>query len=133
MSKRRFGVSIPEELAEELDRLAEITGSDRSSIIAEALKQYIHDHLHYLERHKCLGLLISIKTRDKMREGRLIDEFEDIIKNYIHQHIGRLCIEIFLVSGDSEKITKLHSRLRRTTPCVRYLPLGTILSTPVEE
>ncbi len=127
MSKRRFGVSIPADIADDLDELARLTGSDRSSLVAEALRQFIHDHLHYMVKHKCMGVLISVKTRTVHGKGSLIDEFEDIVKNYIHHHMGNLCIEIFFVMGDSEKIVKLHNRLRKITPHVRYIPLTTLV------
>ena len=127
MNKRRFGVSIPADIADDLDELARLTGSDRSSLVAEALRQFIHDHLHYMVKHKCMGVLISVKTRTVHSRGSLIDEFEDIVKNYIHHHMGNLCIEIFFVMGDSEKIVKLHNRLRKITPHVRYIPLTTLV------
>ncbi len=127
MSKRRFGVSIPADIADDLDELARLTGSDRSSLVAEALRQFIHDHLHYMVKHKCMGVLISVKTRTVHSKGSLIDEFEDIVKNYIHHHMGNLCIEIFFVMGDSEKIVELHNRLRKITPHVRYIPLTTLV------
>lgn len=126
--KRRFGVSIPVDLAEDLDRLANMIGGDRSSIVAEALKTYIHDHLYCVHRHKCLGIIIAVTPLNKSpREKLWIDEFKDIIKSYNHQHIENNCIEIFIVEGDSERISKLHSKLRRQTPYVRYIPLASRL------
>ena len=127
MSKRRFGVSLPADIADDLDELARLVGSDRSSIVAEALKQFIHDHLHYMVRHKCMGIIVSVKSRESYSKSSLIDEFENIVKNYIHYHMEGLCIEIFFVMGDSEEIVKLHNKLRKITPHVRYIPLSTMV------
>ncbi len=126
--KKRFGVSLPVELAEDLDRLAEELDSDRSSIIAEALRTYIHDHLYYIHRHKCLGILVSIRNKDSRLKPSInyIEKYSDIIKNYNHIHIDNLCIEILIVHGGSDRIARLHSILKKYTPCVRYIPLASL-------
>lgn len=121
--KRRFGVSIPNELASELDEFTRLIGSDRSSVVSEALKQYMYEHRHYEVEHECSGLLICVKRGSRRSRGVDIDEYRDIVKNYMHMHFNDLCIEIYIVSGLSKQISKLHSELRRTTPYVRYYSL----------
>lgn len=121
--KRRFGVSIPNQLAEELDEFSRLIGSDRSSIVCEAIKQYMYEHRHYEVEHKCSGLLICIKKKKEKSRGIHIDEFRDIVKNYIHIHFNELCIEVYLVCGLSREVSKLHSLLRKITPYVRYYSL----------
>lgn len=127
MSKRRFGVSLPVDIANDLDELARLMKSDRSSIVAEALRQYIHDYLHYFNTHTCMGILIAVKLKEAGKPSIVIDEFGEIIKNYTHYHFNHLCIEIFLVMGNSRKIVELHARLRKITPHVRYIPLITLV------
>jgi len=121
--KRRFGISIPNELATELDEFIRIIRSGRSSVICEAIKQFVYEHRHYEVEHECSGLLICVRKHGKKSKKIDIDEYMDIIKNYVHFHFNKLCIEIYLVSGLSNKISKLHSLIRENTPYVRYYSL----------
>jgi CopG family nickel-responsive transcriptional regulator len=124
--KRRFGVSIPSDIADALDKLAEAVNTDRSSLVAEALRTYIHDHLHYLVPHKCLGILIVIDRRGRLSStGRVIEKYKDIIKNYTHNHVDNHCVEIFIVNGSSSRIRDLDRELRSIGCSVRYIPLST--------
>ncbi len=121
--KRRFGVSIPVELAEQLDLLAERLGVDRSRLVVEALKTYIHDHLHVLKPHKCIGVMVSMGSSNSL--GRLIEEYRDIIIAYNHYHIGDKCIATLLINGESERIRGLTARLLEDKCSLRYIPLKT--------
>jgi len=123
MSKKRFGVSLPSELAYKLDEIANLIGSDRSSIVAEALNQYIHEHEHYMSEHECAGAIISVSPQDAHSEIIAIDEFRDIVKHYAHYHVENMCIELFIVVGSSERILQLHNRVRKISPYVRFIPL----------
>lgn len=125
--KRRFGVSIPSDIADALDKLAELTGSDRSSIVAEALRTYLHDHIHYTIPHKCTGFLIVVNREENIPTSLVIDKFKDIIYSYSHTHVDELCIEIFIVSGHSSRIADLDRTLRSMSCSVRYIPLTTII------
>lgn len=129
--KRRFGVSIPSNIAEALDKLAELTGSDRSSIVAEALRTYLHDHLHYMVPHKCTGFIIVVNKEKNISASIVIDKFKDIIQSYNHTHYRGKCIEIFFVSGYSGRIAELDKKLRSMGCSVRYIPLQT--TTNIEE
>ncbi len=121
--KRRFGISIPEDLARDLDRLATITGTDRSSLVVGALREYIHDHLHYLEPHYCMGIMIISGRIDHGRLFKVIEKYRDIIHSYTHNHLGDTCLETIIVAGPSEKIACMHKELANDKCRVRYIPL----------
>lgn len=122
--KRRFGVSIPSDLADDLEKLAKALGTDRSSIVRDALREYIHDHMHYLVPHECSGVMILMGNIDHERLHRVIEEFRDIIHSYNHTHVAGICIEILIVSGPSPRITLMHRTLVETKGCiVRYVPI----------
>ncbi|RLG81749.1 MAG: CopG family transcriptional regulator [Thermoprotei archaeon] len=125
MSKRRFGVSIPEELAHDLDRLAEIIGCDRSKLVTEAVREYVHEHVHYTQKHRCLGVLICVRMTSSESRRDVVDKYHSVVKSYSHIHVGRLCIEIYVVEGDSNEIVKLHSELSRKMILTRYVSLPT--------
>jgi len=123
--KRRFGISIPERLAKSLDALTQALGADRSSLIREALREYLHDHSHYLKPHECGGVMILLENRDHMYLLHILEEYDDIVCNYNHVHVGRYCIDIVVVSGSSSRIAHLHNRLLSELKCrIRYIPIG---------
>lgn len=125
-TKRRFGISIPEEIAKDLDELASKLETDRSSIVSEAIRTYVHDHLHYLTPHKCMGLLIifSQKGEKSYRKFfKIIEKYRDVIASYTHLHIDEKCIEVLVLSGSSGKIRDLHREFTVIGCKARYLPL----------
>ncbi len=123
VSKRRFGVSIPSDLADQLDLLAERIGRDRSSLVVEALKTFIHDHLHVLVPHHCTGIIVSSSSGEGI-SGSIIEKHRDIIMSYNHYHVDRLCIITIIVSGESRRIMELTRDLSRLGCSVRYIPLA---------
>ena len=100
--KRRFGISIPSDVAENLDALAKILEIDRSKIVEQALRSYILDYIHYLYPHKCRGIMIVYReTEHEIRVLSILEEFRDIVLSYSHYHVDKLCIESLIISGDS--------------------------------
>lgn len=125
-NKRRFGISIPEDMARDLDKLASKLSIDRSSIVCEAIRTYIHDHLHYLTPHKCMGVLIlfsHISRNNYKKFFNIIERYRDVIISYTHHHIEEKCIEVLILSGSSEKIQSLHREFMVIGCKARYLPL----------
>ncbi len=120
--KRRFGISIPEEVAISLDFLAERLNIDRSKLVCEAIKMYIRDHVHYLTPHECYGV-ITLISGNSIQLLKVVEEYKDIIKEYTHIHIDEKCINALVVSGPSTKIAELHRRLLDIYYNVRFIPL----------
>ncbi len=123
--RRRFGVSIPEPLARSLDELAKKFGRDRSSLVAEALRTYIHDHEHFLLEHVCSGVIIAWSesgTSKGIREA--VEEFMGVVKAHLHAHINSYCVDVLVVEGRSSRILELVKKIMNEGCIVRYIPLG---------
>jgi len=118
IKKRRFGVSIPEDLAKHLDTLVDILKTDRSKLICEALKNYIHDHIHYLTFNECCGIIVVTGSDSQIL--KIVEEHKDVICGYSHTHAGNSCINTLVVSGSPETVIKLHRRLMKMG--ARYIP-----------
>jgi len=123
--KRRFGISIPEALAKDLDRLAEAFSTDRSRLVDQAIRAFVQEHRHHLAPHECLGLFVVVALSGRSRMVDLLEDFRDVIQGYNHLHARGYCIEIVVVSGHSERIKALHTALLEAEGCsVRYVPLA---------
>ena len=122
--KRRFGISIPEELAIELDELVRTLGTNRSAIIRKAIEEFINDQKHYLYPHRCRGLMIVLGKPDRNKLFLVLESFKDIIHSFDHVHLGKECIEVLYINGSSERVKHLHSELMRIPGCIaRYVCL----------
>ncbi|RLI12972.1 CopG family transcriptional regulator [Candidatus Bathyarchaeota archaeon] len=123
--KRRFGISVPEELANDLDKLAEALEADRSRLVNEALRAFIQDHKHHLTPHECTGLLIVVASPGCSRIPDLLEAYRDVVQGYNHFHAGGCCIEVVLVSGPSARVRALHGAALKAPGCsVRYVPVA---------
>ena len=123
--KKRFGVSVPESLAEDLDRLAEALGADRSSLVKEAIRAFVQEHKHHLVPHECTGVLILVVLPGCSGTPSLLREFGDVVQGYSHFHTRGLCIEVVLVSGPSARVKALHAALMKLPGyTVRYVPIA---------
>lgn len=122
MGKRRFGVSIDSKISMEIDKIAKSLNIDRSKIVEMALQNYVVEYEHLSSRHNCKGILI-IKNINNVQFDKILEDYRNIIVNYIHSHIENECICVIFVSGDSEHINDL-SRYLITCGClIRYLPM----------
>jgi len=120
--KRRFGVSVPEDVAIDLDFLAKKLNIDRSKLVCEAIRMYIKDHAHYLTPHDCYGV-ITLISNNNLKLLKIIEEYRDIIKEFTHIHVHEACINALIVYGPSGKIAELHKKLLDLYSHVRFIPL----------
>jgi CopG family nickel-responsive transcriptional regulator len=130
MGKKRFGISIDEDLADKLDELSKALSTDRSAIVEDAIRGVIAEHSHYLYEHECKGIMILVYSEGKgcsVFVRQLIEDFKDIIQFSSHYHTGNNCTEVFFIAGNSLRIRDLHSEAKkRKDISVRYLPISEI-------
>jgi len=113
-AKAKFGVSVEKKVADELSALAQALGTDRSSLVNEALREFLHDRVHVLRPHRCEGVMIVIYEKHAAgRVAPLLEEHRGLIKSRMHVHdeAGR-CVETLYLRGESEEIVELERRLR---------------------
>ncbi|BEP18531.1 nickel-responsive transcriptional regulator NikR [Pyrofollis japonicus] len=125
MPRRRFGVSVPEHIANWLDKLAKRLGIDRSRLVERALESFLHEHAHYLYEHDCRGVMIAVSKDAGVDFARIVEKYRDIVVSSLHQHIDGFCLEILVVKGPSTRIAELHSDLENISKCtIRYVPFS---------
>uniref|UniRef100_A0A7J3X8C3 Ribbon-helix-helix domain-containing protein n=2 Tax=Thermofilum pendens TaxID=2269 RepID=A0A7J3X8C3_THEPE len=122
--KVRFGVSLDKDKAEELTRLAEALGGDRSSLISMAVEEFLEERFHLLPQHSCEGVLVvSYSPEQEEKVFRVAEEFKDCILGKLHVHSSTgLCVEVIYVRASSLRIAELHSKMRKTRCRCRFVP-----------
>jgi CopG family nickel-responsive transcriptional regulator len=128
MRKKRFGVSLPENLVDDLDHLGRTLSIDRSKLVEEAVRLFIRDHRHHIHPHYCKGVLIIQSRTDSclaVEVKKILEEFRSIIRFSVHFHVDDDCLDMIVTSGSSQDISRLHMRLRRLRDLsIRYIPLA---------
>lgn len=121
-TKKRFGVSIPIGIASKLDELVSITGQDRSSVVARAVEEYVHEDLHVGEEHHCSGILIY---KDKQPPGNLGDKTSSsIIKGISFIQLRGGSVTVFFVEGSYSSIQLVRRKLSEMGGSMRYIPIN---------
>jgi CopG family nickel-responsive transcriptional regulator len=120
--KRRFGISLPEPVAVKLDELASNISSDRSSIVARALQEYLHNDLHEHGEHLCTGLIILMSEKS-IDVNSLKSE---IVKAQftIRSSVGY--ITVLYVEGLYGSVRNLRKKVSRKCIFIRYIPLSCV-------
>jgi len=124
VARRRFGISLPEDLAEGLDILSVRLGVDRSSIVERAVKSFLEDYNHLMVPHTCSGIMVlTCKDGSEPRIARLMEEYRDITRARFHTHAEAKCIEAIILHGDADRISLLHKEVEKAGCRARYIPL----------
>ncbi|GBF08764.1 hypothetical protein apy_04890 [Aeropyrum pernix] len=124
MAKRRFGVSIPEDLAQRLDEASRRLGVERSRLVEKAVEALLEDYRHLLTRHSCSGIIIvSCPPRGEAEIATAVEKFRDIVAARLHSHTTGRCIEALIVEGDSMRIAMLHRQLESVGCGARYISM----------
>ena len=116
MALKRFGVSIPEDLLDDFDKLVEERGYvGRSEAIRDALRLYISEsewetgdeqimaslNIVYNHKPKLMADLIKVQH---ISEAHVIST--------VHVHISKShCLEVITVKGSKQEITKLANKI----------------------
>ncbi len=122
-AKRRFGVSLPRDLADTLDALATVLGVERSTVVEEAIRHYLDDHRHLLIKHHCRGVIAALCPQDA-DASRVVKTYRSIIAAHFHIHLDGICVDIIAVSGDSGEIARVLGSLKAEGCTARYIPAG---------
>jgi len=114
----RFSVSFPKDLLNELERLSELEGTSRSSVLQRAAENYIADRRWMASEGKVAGAaLIAYNHEARGIDESLTDvqhEFMDVIVSSLHIHLTREeCLLIIAVKGEVKRIKELVEKISR--------------------
>ncbi|MGC8983274.1 MAG: CopG family ribbon-helix-helix protein [Desulfurococcaceae archaeon] len=118
--KKRFGVSIPAEVAEKLEELTSLAASDRSALVVRALEEYLHEEVHYDKEHSCSGLLILLGVGGQEVAGLVS---APVVKASCTARVGGELVTVLFVEGPYLEIKQLRKSLKKAFRVSRYVPL----------
>jgi len=115
----KFGVALPDGLAEEFERTCRRLGyKSRSYAVAEAIRYFISENIWRLDPSRIIAGLVaytytdgSARLEDELRS--LGHEYLDLVVSAFHIHLTRdKCMETVFVRGAAGRIDEYVSRLR---------------------
>lgn len=122
--KRRFGISVPEGLARELEEVAVKDGVDRSKLVSVALSEYLHREKHVSREHKCSGILI---IHGLLGYGQLGRQAWSIVRSIHSVRLSEGYITILVVEGSYSDILELRREIvqgtRKNALITEYIPI----------
>lgn len=128
MTRRvRFGVSLEKEVYEEITRLSQALGTDRSRIVSMAAREFLSGKLHFAKQHECEGVLVTSYTSNrKVEVDEILERSGSLVvgRSHFHSKEGR-CIEILYLRGPSDSVWDLQAEISRVCRECRYVPTCT--------
>lgn len=116
MGLKRFGVSIPEDLLEEFDRLVEEKSYvGRSEAIRDAMRAYIsQSQWEAGDRALMASLNIVYTHRPRLMEALIKAQHQSHanVISTVHVHVSQShCLEVITLTGTRESITELANKI----------------------
>lgn len=111
-SKTKFGVYVPPELVQELEKLMSVLGIDnRSKLLQEALRLFIIENRWNMAKEVVgsINVLYNHEIGDSDKELTEIQHrFLDVIVSTMHVHLDKeRCLLIIAIRGSSERVKEL--------------------------
>ncbi|HEX8463110.1 MAG TPA: nickel-responsive transcriptional regulator NikR [Abditibacterium sp.] len=112
----RFSVSLPAELARELDTMTAQKGySNRSLAISDMIRAHLVEHRHSLGG-QIAGTITLLFDHHKPRLQAMLTDLQhhhtDLIVSTLHVHLDHdNCLEVLVVRGDAERVRTLSNAL----------------------
>ncbi|MFN7105050.1 MAG: CopG family ribbon-helix-helix protein [Pyrobaculum sp.] len=119
---KRFGVSLPKDVAEAIDKISQELGVTRSEVVAEALQEYLQARTsHSGSTHQCMGVVLALSNNSVDLSDVLHDR--EIVLTYTHIHVTYQCLTVAVVQGTGDKIAKFMLEISKRVQAARYVPL----------
>jgi CopG family nickel-responsive transcriptional regulator len=113
----RFSVSLPRQLARELDTMTREKGYDnRSLAIADMIRAHLVEHHHQQGRGEIAGSITLVYDHHRHHLQDLLTDLEhehrEVIISALHCHLDHdNCLEVLAVRGKAERIKRLADEL----------------------
>jgi CopG family nickel-responsive transcriptional regulator len=120
---KRFGVSLPEDLAKAVEKLSEELGTTRSAVVAQAVSNFLSAYSQHLkDGHRCMGAVLAI-TKGVEDVNEALERYRELIVNFSHMHVEGKCVSVFVVYGDGKKIGEFLMAISERADKAYFTPL----------
>jgi len=102
-----ISISIDEETLENLNKTQEKLGfKSRSKLLRATIDSLLNEYsaLDALSGHCDVVFTITFDQHAGTGFGKIMNDFEGIIRTEIHQHHAQTCLRIIIVCGDSKNV-----------------------------
>ncbi len=113
----RFSVSVPKDLAKQLDRMAKEKGYDnRSLAVADMVRAHLVEHRQNLGDQEIAGTITLVYDHHKQHvQAALTDiqhDHHEVIVSTLHVHLDHdNCLEVLVVRGKAGVIKRIADEL----------------------
>jgi CopG family transcriptional regulator, nickel-responsive regulator len=105
---------MPGESSREIDELGKALGlKGRSELVRAALRSLENETKEHAKLKGKVNavLVVSHEHNDSLEE--ILHHNDALVKTHMHQHVGKKCVEIFLLDGPAEQIRILYNTLSK--------------------
>jgi CopG family nickel-responsive transcriptional regulator len=100
-----ISISIPEDLAKELDRLQKDMGTGRSDVVRAGIRYVSQEQKQQLGERNSAVLMVTHQDRHDHEVAGIKSDYEDLIKTHLHNKIDvDRCVEVFMLEGPGDDI-----------------------------
>ncbi len=111
-----ISVSMDEGQLEKLGKTQQELGfRSRSRLLRAAIDSMLNEFnvLDSRRGHTDAVFTVTHNSHGADSLGRLLDEFEDVIKTEVHQHHENVCLRVLIACGNATRVKELFSHLKR--------------------
>lgn len=124
-----ISVSLPEGLAEQMDKLIEERGySGRSDFIRAAVRDFIYPLVQETHRAGTRSATITLvyPTSIERKVSEVAHDYGSLITSLMHSHVGReRCLTVYIVEGESGAIRKFTAEFKKLKDTELVMPIYT--------
>jgi CopG family nickel-responsive transcriptional regulator len=113
----RFSISLPKELAAQLDRMAREKGYDnRSLAVADMVRAQLVEHRQRMDRREIAGTITLVYDHHKPHVQETLTDIQhdqhDLIVAMLHVHLDHdNCMEVLAVRGQARAVRSIADEL----------------------
>ena len=113
----RFSVSLPPQLLEQFDEMAEAKGYDnRSLAIADMLRDQLVEHRKQFGREEIVGTITLVYDHHRQHVQEALTDIQhdhhQVIISAVHVHLDHNnCLEVLIVKGKATLVKKIADEL----------------------
>ncbi|UXD22501.1 hypothetical protein IPA_05565 [Ignicoccus pacificus DSM 13166] len=115
----RFGISIPKDLLEELERGASALGVSRSKLIEIAIRSFI-GYLSLIEGGSSKGLMVLVIVHSGSSLQQLIELVSSLTSSFCISKEGKSYIITAMLKGEIEKVKDVVEKVRKVKGTAIY-------------